>query len=156
MRVRHRRYGGTPRTRLAEYVAAHAREWVEGWLEEVRSDPGTTHYHGYADTDELVRDTEALYRYLAIWLRTEKWDPRIDPHYERIGRDRFREGFPLSEIIAAILLAKRHLWAGVVADRQLSVSLELQVTTAIAQFYDRAIHHTALGYERAAAAAAGG
>jgi len=147
MVVRHRRYGGTPQSVLAGYVIEHAEKWVEAWLEEVRKEKTTPSYHLSAHTDELKRDTLALYHYLALWLRTGEWDPRIDDHYHRIGRDRRAAGFSLSEVISAILLAKRHLWNGIVADKQMSVALELQVSKAISLFYDKAIYHTILGYE---------
>lgn len=144
---RHRRYGGSARTTLADYIAENARTWVSSWLEEVRRDPATAHYASYGDTEELIRDTEALYHYLALWLRTGSWDPRIDTHYHRIGRDRRERGFPLGEVARAILLAKRHLWKGIADEQRLSVALELEMAKAIAMFYDEAIYHTILGYE---------
>lgn len=147
MAVRRRRYGGTPQSVLAEYVVAHAEEWVAAWLEEVQLEKTTPSYHAYTDTDELRRDTTALYHYLALWLRTGEWDSRIDAHYHRIGRDRRAAGFALSEVISAILLAKRHLWNGIIAGKQMSVALELEVSKAISLFYDKAIYHTILGYE---------
>lgn len=147
MAVRHRRYGGTPQSVLANYIVEHAAEWVEAWLEEVRRERTTPGYPVYPDIEELKRDTLALYHYLALWLRTAEWDPRIDDHYHRIGRDRREAGFALSEVISAILLAKRHLWNGIIAGKQMSVALELQVSKAISLFYDKAIYHTILGYE---------
>ncbi|HKY61102.1 MAG TPA: RsbRD N-terminal domain-containing protein [Gemmatimonadota bacterium] len=145
--VRSSRFRILPQLRLSRYIASHVKVWVAEWLEKVREDPATSAYASYPDTDELRRDTEALYHYLATWLRQGEWDPRIDPHYQRIGRDRRREGFPLSQVIAAILLAKRTLWDRIVEDKQLSVALELEVTRAISRFYDRAIYNTVLGYE---------
>lgn len=153
MAVRHRRYGGTPQSVLASYIVDHADEWVEAWLKEVRQERTTPAYHSYADTEELRRDTLALYHYLSLWLRTGDWDPRIDTHYHRIGRDRRMAGFTLSEVISAILLAKRHLWNGIIAGKQMSVALELQVSKAISLFYDKAIYHTILGYEEVASGA---
>ncbi len=147
MPVRHRRYGGTPQTALADYIEQNSRRWVEAWLETVKRDGGTPRYHDIEDAAEFIRDTEALYNYLALWLRTARWDPRIDPHYERIGRTRREAGFPLSEVVRAILLAKRHLWDGIVADCQLSTALELQASKANGMFYDRAIYYTIVGYE---------
>lgn len=147
MAVRHRRYGGTPQSVLANYIVEHAEAWVDAWLEEVRRERTTPGYQVYPDVEELKRDTLALYHYLALWLRTGEWDPRIDDHYHRIGRDRRSAGFALSEVISAILLAKRHLWNGIIAGKQMSVALELQVSKAISLFYDKAIYHTILGYE---------
>lgn len=148
MPVRHRRYGGTPQTVLADYIERNSRRWLEAWLDDVKTDGGTEHYHDVEDTAELIRDTEALYHYLALWLRTAKWDRRIDPHYRRIGRTRREAGFPLNEVIRASLLAKRHLWDGVVADHQLSTALELDASKAIGMFYDRAIYYMIVGYEQ--------
>ena len=147
MATRRRRYGGTPESVLAGYIVEHADEWVTAWLEEVRKEKTTPSYHEYENTDELRRDTLALYHYLALWLRTGEWDPRVDEHYHRIGRDRRAAGFWISEVISAILLAKRHLWNGIIAGKQMSVALELQVSKAISLFYDKAIYHTILGYE---------
>ncbi|HUP20609.1 MAG TPA: RsbRD N-terminal domain-containing protein [Gemmatimonadota bacterium] len=147
MNARHRRYGGTSQTALSDYIADHADEWAAAWLNEVRQEETTSHYRVYPHLDELVRDTAALYHYLALWLRTGEWDPRIDPHYQRIGRDRRAAGFPLSEVISAILLAKRHLWNGIIASRLLSQALELEASKAISLFYDKAIYHTIAGYE---------
>lgn len=155
MQVRHRRYGGTPQSRLGEYITQNADVWVESWLDTVRREETTPTYHTYGDTAELLRDTKALYYYLAIWLRRGEWDPRIDPHYRRVGRDRWREGFPLSEMVRAIQLAKRALWNGIIAGNQLSIALELEVWKAISVFYDQATYHTVLGYEEARAAGAG-
>ncbi|MGH7572015.1 MAG: RsbRD N-terminal domain-containing protein [Gemmatimonadota bacterium] len=136
-----------PQIRLGRYIAGHAKKWVKEWLETVQQDPSTPAYASYGDTDELLRDTEALYHYLATWLRHGEWDPRIDPHYQRIGRDRRREGFPIAQVIAAILLAKRALWEKLVENKPLSMALELEVTRAISRFYDRAIYNTVIGYE---------
>ena len=145
--VRRRRYGGTPQSALADYIVGQADKWAQAWLEEVRKEKTTPSYHEYPAGDELRRDTTALYHYLALWLRTGEWDARIDDHYHRIGRDRRAAGFSISEVISAILLAKRHLWNGIIASKQLSVALELQVSKAISLFYDKAIYHTILGYE---------
>lgn len=147
MAVRRRRTGGTSQSVLAEYVVEHAEEWVTAWLHEVQQEKTTPSYHRYADTEELKRDTTALYHYLALWLRTGEWDSRIDAHYHRIGRDRRAAGFSLSEVISAILLAKHHLWNGIIAGKQMSVALELEVSKSISLFYDKAIYHTILGYE---------
>ncbi|MDX1622549.1 MAG: histidine kinase N-terminal domain-containing protein [Gemmatimonadota bacterium] len=147
MPVRHRRYGGTPQTVLADWIAERAEKWAEEWYEDIQREPTTARYREYEDRDELIRDTTALYHYLSLWLRTGEWDPRIDPHYRRIGRDRREAGFPLSDVISAILVAKRHLWNGIIAGRQLSIALELEVSKAISLFYDKAIYHTILGYE---------
>jgi hypothetical protein len=145
--VRHRRYGGTPQTALADYIKQHSRRWVEAWLATVKTDGGTSHYHDAENTAELIRDTEALYHYLALWLGTAEWDRRIDPHYKRIGQTRREAGFPLNEVVRASLLAKRHLWDGIAADHRLSTELELQASKAIGMFYDRAIYYTIVGYE---------
>lgn len=147
MTARRRRYGGTPQTALADYIAERADDWAGAWLDEVRREETTPRYHAYPDPDELRRDTTALYHYLALWLRTGEWDPRIDPHYRRIGHDRRSAGFPLSEVVSAILLAKRHLWNGIIASRVLSQALELEASKAISLFYDKAIYHTVAGHE---------
>lgn len=146
---RHLRYGGTPESVLADYVAQNADEWATAWLERVCGDSSMGRYSTWEDKDELKRDTTALYHYLALWLKTGEWDPRTESHYQRVGRDRHDAGFPLSQVIRAILLAKRKLWDGLIDNQPLSTNLEREAAKTISRFYDRAIYHTILGYEAA-------
>lgn len=147
MPTRRRRYGGTARATLGKHVAENAREWAESWFDVIRNEETTRRYRDYEDPDELLRDTEALFHYLALWLSTGEWDERIEAHYQRIGRDRREQGFPLSTVVSAILLAKRQLWDRIVADNLLSTALQAEASKAISQFYDKAIYHTIRGYE---------
>jgi len=150
MPTRHRRYGGSARATLGKHVAEHAAEWAKSWFDVIQSEETTRRYRDHGDPDELLRDTEALFNYLALWLSTGEWDERIGAHYRRIGRDRSRQGFPLSTVVNAIILAKRQLWDRIIADNLLSTALQAEASKAISQFYDQAIYHTIRGYEDAA------
>lgn len=148
MSTRRRRYGGTPRSVLGKYVVEHARSLAEDWMDEIAVEETAPGYREYEDREELVRDTEALYHYLGLWLSTGEWNERIDAHYRRIGRVRREQEFALSEVIRAILLAKQRLWDGIVADNLMSTALQAEASKAISTFYDKAVYHTIVGYER--------
>ena len=83
--------------------------------------------------------------------------------YEEMGRSRFRDGVPLSELIYAVILTKEHLRRyirehGVVADfagdrvtpdELLPVSLYSvqELNYQVGAFFDSALYYLARGYE---------
>ena len=86
--------------------------------------------------------------------------------YEDMGRHRFREGAPISELVYALVITKHHLRRyireyGLVdfpGDRiaaQELLPLELhsvqELNYQVGEFFDRALYHLARGYESEAA-----
>ena len=89
-------------------------------------------------------------------------DDIVRDEYEEMGRVRFREGVPVSELVYALLLTKQHLrryirdyalvdFAGdrVVPDELLPVELQSvqELNYQVGEFFDRALYHLARGYE---------
>jgi hypothetical protein len=86
----------------------------------------------------------------------------VRDEYEEMGRTRFGEGVPLSELIYAVILTKTHLrryirehgatdFAGdrVTPDELLPVALYSiqELNYQVGDFFDRALYHLARGYE---------
>ena len=59
---------------------------------------------------------------------------------------------PLSELIWVIVLTKENLWDFIkkesVLERPVEVFGELEILQLLEQFFDRAIYHASVGYER--------
>ena len=86
---------------------------------------------------------------------------------EQMGRTRFREGVPVSELVYALVVTKHHLrryirdhglvdFAGdrVVPDELLPLELHSiqELNYQVGEFFDRALYHLARGYEMEASA----
>ena len=73
------------------------------------------------------------------------------------GQKQAADGVPLSAVVYAWLLCKRHLWAFVrrndLANTELELYEEEEVAVRIGEFFDRAIYHTIRGYEEQLAGA---
>jgi len=77
--------------------------------------------------------------------------------YTALGRERFREGLPLSEVIEALNLTKYQLWAYIrdygLLDSALQLYQALELYNSVVLFFDRAAYHITVGYERASSLA---
>jgi hypothetical protein len=75
----------------------------------------------------------------------------VKKHYIALGRQRFKEGIPLNELVMALMLIKRHLWLYVQEKHFLDSSFEmyqaLEFNNRVVLFFDRAIYFSTMGYE---------
>src|SRR3954469_24153655 len=153
--------------RLMQLLEAHAPVLTEDIVRDL-----TTNEHTPAFA--RLKPARLEERVASICWDLGKWignpdDTVVRQEYEDIGRLRFREGVPVSELVYALLLTKKHLrryirdhglvdFAGdrVVPDEWLPVELHSiqELNYQVGEFFDRALYHLARGYEASAAAAA--
>jgi len=135
-----------PSNALTELIEAHADGLTREALQNVIMHPRTPSFRGVPRGEVTVR-IGAVYRSLAGWLATHD-DDAVRAAFEDWGRTRFKQSFPLSEIVYAVLLAKDR-FRRYARDRGL---VELQAVEAgIGEFFDRALYYLVRGYEMQAA-----
>ncbi|HHO76135.1 MAG TPA: hypothetical protein ENN05_06865 [Deltaproteobacteria bacterium] len=92
-----------------------------------------------------------VYSRLDSWLARDKKKADIKDHYIKMGKKRLHEGIPLSEVVMALMLIKRHLWLYVIEKHFFDSSYEfqqaLEFNNRVVLFFDRAIYFTTMGYE---------
>ena len=105
--------------------------------------------------DELKERVDEIYRHLGEWL-VDKSEADIEQRYTQIGTRRAQQGVPLSQVIWAIILTKDNLWEFILdesyPDRPVEIFGKQELLQLLDQFFDRAIHAAAVGYEWAAEA----
>jgi hypothetical protein len=135
--------------RLLRLVETHSDALAAALLEKTQTSPLLPDYNN-VPPEELRQRVQEIYRHLAVWLG--KSDLDIEKRYSEIGAQRAQQGVPLSQLIWAIILTKNNLWdflkKEAVLDRPAEISGELEVEQLLDQFFDRAIYHAAVGYER--------
>ncbi|HOO46058.1 MAG TPA: hypothetical protein PLM29_07515 [Deltaproteobacteria bacterium] len=93
-----------------------------------------------------------VYTMLISWLSGEKTKGKIIEHYIELGRQRYNEGFPLSEILMVFMLIKRHLWLFAIEKKAIDPAFELhqvlELNNRVVFFFDRIIYCTSVGYEK--------
>lgn len=135
--------------KLVKMIEEHAEQLTQEFLKDVRTNPKTSSYHDVS-TDELHSRTYDVYKNLSDWL-IDKTEKDVEEKYLALGRMRYKENIPLSQIVYALALTKSHLISYAkrsgLADTALEFYQELELFHLVSQFYDRAIYYTICGYE---------
>ena len=146
--------------RLLLVIQAHARRLTDDAIQDLTTNELTPAFRRLRAAD-LASRVSSLYSNLGTWIGDPNESP-IRDEYENMGRIRFREGVPVSELIYAIILTKRHLrrcirdyglvdFAGdrVVPGELLPLELHSiqELNYQVGEFFDRAIYYLARGYE---------
>jgi hypothetical protein len=141
---------------LVSLIERNADSLARRWLEIVQTDPCTPTFHRW-DEGQLYTRVFKVYSNLGQSISEQTTKTDVEREYVRLGRQRYAEGFALSEVIRALYISRRVLWLKVqtegLLDTALDLSLALELNNRVVLFFDRAIYFTAVGYEEAAMAA---
>ena len=150
--------------RLLQLIQSHAGSLTNEVIRDLRTNPKTPSF-GRLGLSNVEARIAALYSNLGRWIGDPDEDA-VRVEYEEMGRRRFQEDVPVSEIVYALLLTKQHLRRyirdhGLVdftGDRMMPdelLPLELhsiqELNYLVGDFFDRALYHLARGYEAEAA-----
>jgi len=136
--------------RLVRLIETHSEELASRLVEKVRQSPNAPSYRN-VPVDELKQRVFEIYQHLGEWLLGKR-EEDIGRRYREIGARRFQQQVSLSELIWVLVLTKETMWEYVkdmILENQEQVAGELEVLELIGQFFDRAIHSTAEGYQQA-------
>ncbi len=135
--------------RLIEMIENDAASMAKELKGKLLSDPSTSSYQTLAD-QAIYQNIFEIYSRLGHWLLRDTEKGEVRTHYSSIGRQRFEEGFPLHEIIQALVATKRHIWDTILEKGIMRTTRELDSTvdfiTHLNRFFDMAIYYTTLGY----------
>ena len=146
--------------RLMQLIEAHAPALTRDVVQDL-----TTNEH--TPTFARLKPAQLEERVSSLCWNLGKWignadDNVVRQEYEDMGRMRFREGVPVSELVFSLLLTKKHLrryirdhglveFAGdrIMPDELLPVQLQSiqDLNYQVGEFFDRALYHLARGYE---------
>ncbi len=142
--------------RLVRLIETHSQALANCLLERVQKSELTPSFHQNVPGEELKERVYEIYHHLGEWLMG-KDESQLEQRYLQIGGRRAHQKVPLSELIWVIVLTKENLWEFIkkesVLDRPVEVFGELEMLQLLDQFFDRAIYHATIGYERAVAEA---
>jgi hypothetical protein len=138
---------------LVRLIETHAEHLTERWLKEVRVHTDTPAYRTFPE-DKLRQRAFEVYAHLGRWVGHEEHREEVERGYTALGAQRFQEGFPLSEVLAALLLTKKQLWLFVLEqgffDSTVQLFQTLELYNNVVTYFDRAVLYAARGYEEAA------
>lgn len=136
--------------RLLEQIHESANRLTNDLIERLHTDPRSTAYRTIP-RERLIALKDDLYLHLGRWLSTRSRSA-VKSRYVRLGRERYLEGIPLSELIFAQTVTKSMLIDFIrhcVPGRPEELNLEYDLVISIGEFFDEAISFAAAGYEDA-------
>ncbi len=135
---------------LIDQIHACSDRLTNDLVEVLHGDPKCEAYNKIS-AGRLTGLKGDLYKNLGRWLRSHS-KSAIEVRYVRLGRERYLEGIPLSQLIYALNLTKsmllnfiRRCTVGVSED----LNLEYELAGSISDFFDQAIYFASIGYEDA-------
>ena len=136
---------------LVALVRDNAKEVTRLWFNDVRSNPTTTSYRRI-DPDGLFKRGESAIAQFGRWLKGHEADDEVRLFYNTLGWDRKTQGFAVHEVMSSLTLLRKHIWTFTrtrgVWEKPIDVYRVLELNRRIALFFDKAIYHTLLGFEK--------
>lgn len=136
--------------RLIRLMDTHSDLLGSALLETITSSPECADMRK-VPPDLLRVRTYEIYRDLNQWL-TGKTSGEMARYYRNLGAERSEQAVPLSHLIWAIRAAKKNLWDFLeregLWENPVELHGSLELLALLDRFFDEAIYHAAVGYER--------
>jgi len=134
---------------LSDIVDNQIEEMKKVWLEEVRKSDYLKTYKTYSDED-TIKKGEAVYSHLSEWLKEGATNSEAEKYFDKVGAERFKQKFPLTEVHYAIYLLKKIFWNRIDWRDKVTGSFETANATKIMNvfndYFDLANFHITRGY----------
>ena len=82
---------------------------TELWVNEVKATDHLLTYNALSDEDLFARG-ERLFHKLVWWLEAGANSNKAEEYFNEVGLERFKERFPLTEVLYAFYLNKKVIW----------------------------------------------
>lgn len=138
--------------RLIQLIEDHAEGLTRGVVNDLQSNPRTQTLRN-APQEELRRRIFDVFHNLGRWL-ADRTEEAIERTYSEMGRKRFGDRIPISQVVYGLIVTKVHLRdfirASGLVDSAVQLYQEEELHLMVDQFFDRAIYYAIRGYEEAA------
>jgi hypothetical protein len=126
-----------------------AEKLASAWCHEINRSEFMNSYRRLTE-DELVKRHTRVIENLGSWLERETCRNDVGRFFAALGRERYREGFPLCEVNYALFLAKKGFWDLIhmegILDSALELYQALELTSNIHCFFDLGNFYLIRGY----------
>ena len=136
--------------KIVELIQNNADHLTKRLMRDILTREETRSYKTLPEKEVYWRVYD-VYSRLDSWLSKDKEKGEIKKHYTDLGKQRFHENIPLSDLVMTLLLIKRHLWIFVMENQFFNSSFELsqalELNNKVVLFFDRVIYFAVMGYE---------
>jgi ADP-ribose pyrophosphatase YjhB (NUDIX family) len=136
--------------RLVNIIIKNKEKIIEQWLEDVMINSSTVQYHK-VERAVLYNICDRILSHITLWLGGLHDVNRVKSFYTKLGRERKKAGFKISETLSALSLIRKHIWTFALAQDALQKNLELLMTFELQRrmtiFFDLATFYLTRGHE---------
>ena len=136
---------------LLSMIEKDSLQLAKKWKKEMLESEYTSTYKKISEK-ELIKRGELDFVNLGEWIDGDIGMEEIGKDYINIGKERFIEGFALSEILYAFHCSKKLLWNYILSSGILRSALEIyqamDLIVRIYNFYDVAAFYLIRGYQQ--------
>lgn len=136
-------------SKLVKIIEKNSDTIADKWADDVSTLQYTRSYWN-VPREELHERGASVCRRMGYFLGRRLPKERLAAFYRRLGRTRREQGYPLEDVVMALLLLKRHIWLFVLQEGLLSTNLELyqalELNNRVVLYFDRAIYYVTQAY----------
>jgi ADP-ribose pyrophosphatase YjhB (NUDIX family) len=136
--------------RLVNVIIKNKEKIIEQWFEDVVANSSTVEYH---KVERLVLHNicDRILSHLTLWMGGVHDVVKIKNFYTKLGRERKKSGFKISEALSALSLIRKHIWTFALSQDSLQKNLDLYMTFELQRrmtvFFDLATFYLTRGHE---------
>jgi 8-oxo-dGTP diphosphatase len=136
--------------RLVNVIIKNKEKIIDQWLVDVVENPSTVEYHK-VERLVLYNICDRILSHLTLWMGGVHDVSKIKNFYTKLGRERKKSGFKISEALSALSLIRKHIWTFALAKDALQKNLDLYMTFELQRrmtvFFDLATFYLTRGHE---------
>ena len=124
---------------LSQLVKDNTETLAKTYFNEVKKTDYMRTYNARKE-DEVIERGKMVFENLHKWLESGAKNDEIEKYFVEIGRERFKEGFPLIEVKYALYLTKKVFWSFVIWKKefteQLNTESAIETMTVLNNYFD--------------------
>ena len=136
--------------RLLNVILKNKEQIIYSWMDEMTTSSSTVQYHSF-ESRKLYVICDKILSQITLWLGGLYDINQMKSFYTKLGRERKKADFKISEVLSALSLIRKHIWTFALAQDALQKKLELYMTFELQRrmtvFFDLATFYLTRGYE---------
>lgn len=135
--------------KFVELIEENHQEITELFMNDVLKNPDTISYRNL-DRQMVYESANSIYREISKWIVKQHPKEETIQRFRQLGRERFAQGIPASQLYRALVLLKRHLWVFVLHKLYNDASIyeqAIELNNRVVLYFDRASFGMLQGYE---------
>lgn len=138
---------------LMELIRDNEQSIIHQLIHEIKGTEETRHYRALSEEKlgEIIHQIlYNVYKRLSNWLHNNTSKNVVFAYYTGLGRERYKEGIPLEEVIQVLFIIKKKIYHSINDKKTLDNGYTLHQVTEffyyMNSFFDKIVHAIIVGY----------